>query len=159
MQRELMPDDFQRLTDLIAPIEALDEARQFELVDLALPALRTLEETARAQFLDRMRRPVLVDNTLSLPELLLLILVEYRLSQRVTAQRARPVQLRAALESLLFLTPMDKPLLIRAAVAAIAEDGTATTRENLMLRALCATLDVPLPPLPSLPQAPQPSAA
>lgn len=201
LERELTPADFRRLTDLIAPIEALGEARQFELADLAVPALRTLEAAARTQFLDRMRRLVLVDNTLSLPELLLYILVEYRLTQRATVQRARllqalphladaasvvlsalahaaqkqtplafgqargqlgarcpqlallaaasvgPSQVRAALERLLFLTPMDKPLLIRAAVAAITHDGMVTARENLMLRALCATLDVPLPPL------------
>jgi hypothetical protein len=201
LQRELAPADFRRLAELVAPIEALGEARQVELADLAVPALRTLEAAVRTQFLDRMRRLVLLDNTLSLPELLLYILVEYRLTQRVTAQRARllqalpqladaasvvlsalahaatkdtplafeqargqlgarcpelalmaavavgPSQVRAALERLLFLTPMDKPLLIRAAVAAITHDGVVTARENLMLRALCATLDVPLPPL------------
>ncbi len=201
LQRELEADDFARLSGLIAPIEVLGEARQIELADLAVPALRTLDATGRTQFLDRMRRLVLVDNTLSLPELLLFVLVEYRLSQRVTAQRARrlhalpqmsdaastvisavahaaaketplafeqargqlgarcpqlmlmaadavgPAQVRAALERLLFLTPMDKPLLIRAAVAAITHDGTVAPRENLMLRALCAALDVPLPPL------------
>jgi len=201
LQRELDAEDFKRLVDLIAPIEALGEARQIELADLAVPALRTLDAAARTQFLDRMRRLVLVDNTLSLPELLLFILVEYRLSQRVTAQRARlvqalpqladaastvlsavahaaaketplafeqargqlgsrcpqlmlaaadstgPAQVRSALERLLFLTPMDKPLLIRAAVAAIAHDGEVSPRELLLLRALCATLDVPLPPL------------
>lgn len=201
LQRELAAEDFQCLSGLIAPIEALGEARQIELADLAVPALRTLDAAARTQFLDRMRRLVLVDNTLSLPELLLFVLIEYRLSQRVTAQRARllhalpqladaattvlsavahaaeketplafeqargqlaarcpqvkllaadavgPAQVRAALERLLFLTPMDKPLLIRAAVAAITHDGAVSPRENLMLRALCAALDVPLPPL------------
>jgi Zn-dependent protease with chaperone function len=201
LQRELAPADFRRLVELIVPIEALGEARQVELADLAVPALRTLEAAARTQFLDRMRRLVLVDNTLSLPELLLYILIEYRLIQRVTIERARllqalpqladaasvvlsalahaatrdtplafeqargqigarcpqlalmaaaavgPSQVRAALERLLFLTPMDKPLLIRAAVAAITHDGVVSARENLLLRTLCATLDVPLPPL------------
>ncbi|MGB7987990.1 MAG: hypothetical protein WCF44_01250, partial [Candidatus Methylophosphatis roskildensis] len=57
------------------------------------------------------------------------------------------IALRRALEQLLFLTPMDKPLLLRAAVAAVSFDGSVSPRENLLLRALCATLDVPLPPL------------
>lgn len=203
LERELAEADYRRLSELVAPIEALGEARQLELVDLAVPALRTLEAAAQASLLERMRRLILVDNTLSLPELLLFASVDYRLRQRVTAQRARRAQalprladaasivlsavahasarevhlafeqaraqlvarcpmlelrapgslgvaeVRAALDRLLFLTPMDKPLLIRAAVAAVVHDGAVSPRESLLLRALCAALDVPLPPLPA----------
>ena len=201
LEQELDAPSFGNLVELIAPIEALGEARQLDLVELTLPALRELPAEPCRQFLERMGRLAMIDRILSLPELLLYTLVEYRLSQRVTACRMRSPQtllhlsqaaglvlsavarassrdtplafaegraqlaarcpaiafagdqaddaiaLRRALEQLLFLTPMDKPLLLRAAVAAVSFDGSVSPRENLLLRALCATLDVPLPPL------------
>lgn len=201
LEQQLDAPSFDNLVGLIAPIEALGEARQLELVELTLPALRELPAEPCRQFLGRMGRLAMIDRILSLPELLLYTLVEYRLSQRVTACRMRSPQtllhlsqaaglvlsavarassrdtplafaegraqlaarcpavafageqaddaiaLRRALEQLLLLTPMDKPLLLRAAVAAVSFDGSVSPRENLLLRALCATLDVPLPPL------------
>ena len=50
-----------------------------------------------------------------------------------------------ALEQLLQLQPLDKPLVLDAAVAIITYDGKTTGHELLLLRALCAGLDVPLP--------------
>ena len=201
LEQELDAASYRNLVELIAPIEALGEARQLELVELALPALRELPADGRQQLLARMGRLVMIDKVLSLPELLLFTVVEYRLSRRVTAQRTRSpktllhltdsaslvlsavaqasarnsqqafargreqlaarcptiafapdkagdaIQVRRALEQLLFLTPMDKPLLLRAAIATIVFDGGVSQRENLLLRSLCATLDVPLPPL------------
>ncbi|MBK7237878.1 MAG: M48 family metalloprotease [Sterolibacteriaceae bacterium] len=201
LEQELDAPAFGNLVELIAPIEALGEARQLDLVELTLPALRELPAEPCRQFLERMGRLAMIDRILSLPELLLYTLVEYRLSKRVTACRMRSPQtlprlsqaaglvlsavarassrdtplafaegraqlaarcpaiafageqaddaiaLRRALEQLLFLTPMDKPLLLRAAVAAVSFDGSVSPRESLLLRALCATLDVPLPPL------------
>jgi hypothetical protein len=55
-----------------------------------------------------------------------------------------------ALEQLLPLQPLDKPLVLDAAVAIITYDGKTTSHELLLLRALCASLDVPLPITASL---------
>ena len=54
-------------------------------------------------------------------------------------------QLREALEQLLPLTPLDKPRLLAAADAIILTDGRRSDDEALLLRALRAALDVPVP--------------
>ena len=60
---------------------------------------------------------------------------------------AWPALLDSALEKLGSLSPAGKQLLTEAAVTTIAHDQMLSTAEAELLRAICAVLDVPLPPL------------
>lgn len=66
-------------------------------------------------------------------------------AQPPVAGPADGVQLREALEQLLPLKPLDKPRLLAAADAIILTDGRRSDDEALLLRALRAALDVPVP--------------
>ncbi|HSI80470.1 MAG TPA: M48 family metallopeptidase [Solirubrobacterales bacterium] len=61
-----------------------------------------------------------------------------------------PAQLDRSLASLDRLRPDDKRVLVGALVAAILVDGEAIPAEHELLRAVCASLHVPVPPLPAV---------
>ena len=54
---------------------------------------------------------------------------------------------RAALEALRSLAPMEKGLLVKGLFAAVTVDGTIRVAEAELMRVVCAVLDCPLPPL------------
>ncbi|MFM9966797.1 MAG: M48 family metallopeptidase [Burkholderiales bacterium] len=53
----------------------------------------------------------------------------------------------AALYELKLLAPLKKPALIKACLAVVMADNKLTVLEGELIRAICATLDSPLPPL------------
>lgn len=56
--------------------------------------------------------------------------------------------INVALESLVKLKPLQKPVFLKACAACIAADGQATFQEIEIFRAIAAVLDCPLPPIP-----------
>ena len=56
------------------------------------------------------------------------------------------VQVRAALARLNALAPMQKPRLVKSLVQCALAEGTLTLTDAELLRAICSTLDSPLPP-------------
>ncbi|NJD07138.1 MAG: hypothetical protein FIA97_11680 [Methylococcaceae bacterium] len=54
-------------------------------------------------------------------------------------------RIEVALDQLLRLAPVDKPLLLNGAMAVVTYDGRCSDYERLLLRGLCAALDVPVP--------------
>ena len=57
-------------------------------------------------------------------------------------------RIEAALDQLLRLAAVHKPLLLNAAMEVVSFDGRCSDYEVLLLRGLCAALDVPVPALP-----------
>ena len=53
----------------------------------------------------------------------------------------------SALYELKLLAPLKKPAFIKACLAVVIADEKITVQEGELMRALCATLDSPLPPL------------
>lgn len=78
------------------------------------------------------------------PELRVLETSEYRFFNENDIDLA---QLDKALDRLARAAPPIKKRVVAAACAVIAHDGTVTPYEIELLRAACATLDVPMPPL------------
>lgn len=56
-------------------------------------------------------------------------------------------EVERALERLAEVTPLKKPLLIKACLEAVTADGKVSPREAELMRAVCATLESPLPPV------------
>ena len=201
LKADLPEARWQSLEALRGAVAALPDSRRLEVLELALPALAVLDDFQLQLFLGRMRRLALVDEELCLQELVLLKLLEYRLSYRYTQLRNKPPlalalaklaessalllsalahgsgdraadaflkgvpwlegrcrnlapeplsgldtgRIEAALDQLLRLAPLDKPLLLNGAVAVVTYDGCCSDYELLLLRGLCAALDVPVP--------------
>jgi Zn-dependent protease with chaperone function len=83
-----------------------------------------------------------------------------RVFPRLSASYAPPADMLAALDAVLpqldGLEPMGKELLIEGLVVAVSHDGRVTVSESELLRTVCASLHVPLPPMladPALPRA------
>ena len=62
------------------------------------------------------------------------------------AQVIAVTQVKAALARLNQLAPMQKPRLVKALVQCALADGKLTLTDAELLRAICSTLDSPLPP-------------
>jgi hypothetical protein len=56
-------------------------------------------------------------------------------------------RIKAALEALRLLAPLQKALLVKGLFAAVTADGTIRVIEAELMRAVGAVLDCPLPPL------------
>ncbi len=56
-------------------------------------------------------------------------------------------EVERALERLAEVAPLKKPLLIKACLEAVTADGKVSPREAELMRAMCATLESPLPPI------------
>jgi hypothetical protein len=67
--------------------------------------------------------------------------------QLVPRNDCRPPDFRAALDTLAQATPAIKRQVVAACGATILADHQVTVRESELLRAICATLDCPMPPL------------
>jgi Zn-dependent protease with chaperone function len=62
-------------------------------------------------------------------------------------QECLPKSFRSALDTLAMATPAIKRQVVAACAATIEADQQVTVREGELLRAICATLDCPMPPL------------
>jgi hypothetical protein len=64
----------------------------------------------------------------------------------IDARAISLVDVKAALARLNQLAPMQKPRLVKALVQCALADGKLTLTDAELLRAICSTLDSPLPP-------------
>ena len=189
------------LEELKPALRDLDAAHKLPLLQLALPALKSIPASALGSFIETLDELVHADGRVSpfefaLQKLLLrelarsrapaapivqlysfqavadeiatvlsvlahatsadpsdafaagaaqLKLIESRLGEPTTP--ADFVALDAALDKLATASPAIKQRLLHAAVHVVLADGTVTVEEYELLRAIAATLDLPLPPL------------
>jgi hypothetical protein len=74
-----------------------------------------------------------------------------RVFPRLNATYTAPADMLAVLDDVLptldRLEPMGKELLVEGLVVAIAHDGRVSVEESELLRTVCASLHVPLPPM------------
>ena len=180
-------------------VQALEKTTRLPLITLAIPALKSLPEPERLQFLALLQQLIEADRRITLEEFVLSNLLSAALGAR--AGRAVPVTYRAidqlaedarlvlslvahatrsdsvnafarglkelgiaasltliearslniatvtqSLARLNKLAPLQKPRLVKACVQAALVEGKLSLTEAELLRAVCATIDCPLPP-------------
>ena len=91
--RALGMENLARKAELIAPhLRQLDRAYRLPLVALAVPALKTLDQTARGAFLEALRHALQADQRLTLGEFVLATILDWTLGPK--ARRAGRVRYR-----------------------------------------------------------------